>query len=111
MAKGVEERGSDYIQHSPVVTRSLALLRNGESRWFTSHQSADKRLSYCILPFNLKKINGKMLLWQRIKFKTDPATYTTLDYGIGSFRLPDALIHALHPKPYTVYAHWNQNPR
>lgn len=96
----------DYIRGSRVVTKSLALLREGESRRFTFHQSADARLSYAINPFNLKREGGKVLLWQRIEFKTDPSTYTTLDYGIGSFRLPDALIYAMHPQTYNVYCQW-----
>ena len=97
---------SDYIQTSPVVTRSVALLREGERRRFTFKQSEDFRLSYAVNPFNLKKLNGKVLLWQRIEFDAKPHTYTTLDYGIGSFRLPDALIYSMHPKIYTVYCEW-----
>lgn len=98
----------EYIKTSPVVRRSLALLREGKSQRFAFPQLTDARLGYAINPFNLRKQNGVVLLWQRIDFKTDPTTYTTLDYGLGRFRLPDALVHALHPQPYTVYAQWNE---
>ena len=97
---------SGYIQRSPVIRRSLALLREGESRRFTFIQSADKRLSYAVNPFNIRKKNGKVLLWQKIVFDAKPHTYTTLDYGMGSFRLPDALIYSMHPRTYTVYCQW-----
>ena len=99
----------DYIKKTLVVRRSLALLHDGESRRFTFRQSEDIHLSYVINPFNIKRIGSKILLWQRIDFKTDPTTYTTLDYGAGSFRLPDALIHTLHPQPYTLYAQWEDD--
>ena len=100
---------ADYIKTSRVVRQRLALLNEGESRQFAFSQSADPRLSYVVNPFNLKKKDGKVLLWQRIEFKTDPTTYTTLDYGAGRFRLPDALIHALHPRAYTLYAQWDDD--
>ena len=96
----------DYIQTSLVVTRSLASLREGESRRFTFRQADDFRLSYAVNPFHLSKKAGKVLMWQLIEFDAKPHTYTTLDYGIGSFRLPDALIYSMHPKTYTVYCQW-----
>jgi hypothetical protein len=98
---------SSRIRTSPVIIRSLASLRESESRRFTFRQSEDVSLSYAINPFHLKRKNGKVLLWQKIQFANDPTTYTVLDYGIGRFRLPDALIHALHPQPFTVYAQWS----
>ena len=97
----------DYIQQSPVITRSLALLREGESRRFTFRQADDFRLSFAVNPFNLRrKAGGDVLLWQKIEFDAKPHTYTILDYGIGSFRLPDALIYSMHPQTYTVYCQW-----
>lgn len=102
---------AEYIRRSPVIRRSLGALREGESRRFSFSQSADYRLSCAVNPFNLRKRKGTVLLWQRIDFATDPTTYTTLDYGAGSFRLPDALIHTLHPQPYTLYAHWDEAPK
>ncbi len=97
----------DYIMRSKVIRRSLAQLREGQSQRFTFSQGDDFRLSMAVNPFHLKRTNGKVLLWQRIQFENDLATYTTLDYGVGSFRLPDGLIHVLHPQPFTVYAQWN----
>jgi hypothetical protein len=97
----------DYIQRSSVITRSLALLREGESRRFTFRQADDFRLSFAVNPFNLRrKDGGYVLLWQKIEFDAKPYTYTTLDYGIGSFRLPDALIYSMRPRAYTVYCQW-----
>lgn len=97
---------SGYIQRSPVIRRSLALLREGESRRFTFNPAIDQRLSYFINPFHLRRKRGRALLWQRIEFDARPSTYTILDYGIGAFRLPDALIYSVHPQTFTVYCQW-----
>ena len=101
----------DYMKTSPVIRRSLARLEEGESQQFTFFQRDDYRLSVAVNPFHLRRKNGKVLLWQRIQFEDNLATYTTLDYGVGNFRLPDGLIHVLHPQPFTVYAQWNVSPR
>jgi hypothetical protein len=108
----IHGRGADlwlspeYIRTSPVILRCLMQLKEGESRQFGFHQSEDWRLSYALNPFSLRKQNGKVLLWQFIKFETRPSTLTTMNYGIGKFQLPDALIYSMHPKAYTVYATW-----
>ena len=97
----------DYIRTSPVILRSLAQLKEGESRQFEFRQADDWRLSYAVNPFSLKRSGGKVLMWQLMKFETRPGTLTTLNYGIGQFKLPDALIHSMHPQTYTVYCKWN----
>lgn len=105
-------RGTDlwlspnYIRMSPVVVRSLAQLKEGESRQFGFHQAEDWRLSYAVNPFSIKKNQGSVFLWQRMEFDTRPGALTTLDYTIGQFRLPDALIYSMHPQPFTVYCKW-----
>ena len=96
----------DYIRASPVILRSLAQLKEGESRQFRFRQAEDWRLSYAVNPFSLKKTSGNVLLWQLMKFETGAETFTTLNYGIGQFQLPDALIYSMHPETYTVYCKW-----
>lgn len=96
----------DYIRTSPVVVRCLAQLKEGQSRQFGFRQAEDWRLSYAVNPFSLNKQNGKVLLWQLMKFETRPGTLTTLNYGIGRFQLPDALIYSMNPQTYTVYSKW-----
>jgi hypothetical protein len=96
----------DYIRTSPVVLRSLAQLKEGESRQFVFRQAEDWRLSYAVNPFSLKRSGGTVLMWQLMKFETRPGTLTTLNYRIGKFQLPDALIYSMHPQTYTVYCKW-----
>ena len=97
---------SDYIRKSPVIQHSLAQLRDGQSRQFGFRQAEDWRLSYAVNPFSLKRSGGNALMWQLMKFETRPGTLTTLNYGIGKFQLPDALIYSMHPRTYTVYSEW-----
>jgi hypothetical protein len=97
---------SNYICTSPVIQRSLVQLKEGQSRQFGFRQVEDWRLSYAVNPFSLKKKNGKVLLWQVMKFETRPGTLTTLNYGMGKVQLPDALIYSMHPQIYTVYSSW-----
>ena len=97
----------NYIKTSPVIIKSLALLKEGESRRFTFRQAEDFRLSYAVNPFNLKKKDGKVLLWQLIKFEANSHTYSTLNYGVGAFQVPDALIYSVHPQTFTVYSTWS----
>ena len=95
-----------YIRTSPVILRSLTQLKEGESRQFGFRQADDWRLSYAVNPFSLKKSHGEALMWQLMKFETKPGTLTTLNYGVGKFCLPDALIYSMHPQTYTVYCKW-----
>lgn len=96
----------DYIRTSPVILRSLAQLKEGQSRQFGFRQTEDWRLSYAVNPFSIRKNHGHVLMWQRMKFETKPGTLTTLNYGIGKFRLPDALIYSMNPQTYMVYSEW-----
>lgn len=98
---------SSYLQTSPVILRSWHSLRVGEQRVFSlRHQAEDWRLSYALNPFSLRRSAHEILLWQQIEFSSNPRVRTTLNYDLGSVRLPDALIHALHPQPFMVYSKW-----
>jgi hypothetical protein len=98
---------SSYLQTSPVIRRSWQSLKLGESRQFSlRRQAEDWRLSYALNPFSLRRDAHEILLWQRMEFSSNPRVRTTLNYGLGSVKLPDALIHALHPQPFTVYSKW-----
>jgi hypothetical protein len=96
-----------YLQTSPVIQRSWQSLKVGESRQFALRRQAEEwRLSYALNPFSLRRDAHEILLWQRMEFSSNPGVRTTLNYGLGSVKLPDALIHALHPQPFTVYSKW-----
>ncbi|AIZ63734.1 hypothetical protein PK28_08565 [Hymenobacter sp. DG25B] len=98
---------STYLSQSPVILQSLNSLRDGESKRFAFQQNADWRLSYALNPFFLRRERNRAVLWQRIEFKDDLTTFTTLNYGLGNVRLADGLILALHPVPFTVRAAWS----
>ena len=97
---------NSYLQTSPIIQRSWRSLKPGQSRQFSLHQSDDWRLSYALNPFSLRRGEHEILLWQRMEFSTNGAVKTTLNYGLGKIELPDALIHAMHPTPFTVYSKW-----
>lgn len=97
---------SDYLQTSPVIQRSIHSLKSGQSRQFSLRQAEDWRLSYALNPFSLRRDKHEVLLWQRLEFSANPRVKTKLNYGWGQVELPDALIHALHPMPFTVYSKW-----
>jgi hypothetical protein len=96
----------DYLQTSPVIQRSIQSLKPGQSRQFSLRQAEDWRLSYALNPFSLRRGDHEVLLWQRLEFSTNHKVKTVLNYELGKIELPDALIHALHPMPFTVYAKW-----
>lgn len=97
---------SDYLQTSPVIQRSINSLKLGQSRQFSLRQAEDWRLSYALNPFSLRRGEHEVPLWQRMEFSRSGRVKTILNYGLGKIELPDALIHALHPMPFTVYAKW-----
>lgn len=97
---------SSYLRTSLVITKSLRTLKVGQSAEFGFHQCDDWRLSYALNPFSLRRGHHDVLLWQRLAFATNPSVKTVLNYGLGQVELPDGLIHALHPVPYTVYSRW-----
>ena len=101
---------SEYLQTSPVVQRGWQSLKPGQSRQFSLRQAEDWRLSYALNPFSLRRGEHEILLWQRIDFTKSKKVKTILNYGLGSVALPDALIHALHPTPFTVYCKWKTYP-
>jgi hypothetical protein len=98
---------NSYLQTSPVIQRSWRSLKPGQSRQFSlRRQAEDWRLSYALNPFSLRRGAHEVLLWQRLEFSTNGAVKTKLHYGLGEIELPDALIHVMHPKPFTVYSKW-----
>jgi hypothetical protein len=97
---------NSYLQTSPVIQRSWRSLKPGQSRQFSLRQAEDWRLSYALNPFSLRRGEHKILLWQRLEFSTNHKVKTVLNYGLGKIELPDALIHVLHPTPFTVYSEW-----
>ena len=97
---------ASYLKTSPVIQRSLNALKLGQSRVVSLRQAEDRRLSYALNPFSLRRGEHEVLLWQRIEFSTKGIVKTKLDYGLGVVELPDALIHALHPVPFMVCAEW-----
>ena len=96
----------DYIRTSPVILRSLIQLKEGQSRQSGFRQADDLRLSCVVNPFSISKSHGEVLMWQLMKFETQPGTLTTLNYGIGQFKLPAALIYSMYPETYMVYCKW-----
>ena len=97
---------NSYLKTSPVIQRSWHSLKLGQSKRFNLRQAEDWRLSYALNPFSLRRGEHEILLWQRIEFGTNARIRTTLNYGLGQIELPDALIHTLHPKTFTVYSKW-----
>jgi hypothetical protein len=98
---------NSYLQTSPVILKSWQSLKVGESKQFSlRRQSEDWRVSYALNPFSLRREAHEILLWQRMEFSANPRVRTTLNYGLGSVKLPDALIHVLHPQPFMVYSKW-----
>lgn len=97
---------SDYLQTSPVIQRSWRSLKVGQSRQVGFRQAEDWRVSYALNPFSLRRDAHEVLLWQRLEFSANPRVKTKLNYGWGQVELPDALIHALHPTPFTVFCRW-----
>ncbi len=96
----------DYLRASPVIVKSLKQMRAGESRnvWLEQHE--DWRLSYALNGFTLRKKKTKAQLSQHIIFSKDRSIYTDLNFFLFKVRVPDGLIHALDPTPFTVYAEW-----
>ncbi|MFT2010216.1 hypothetical protein ACMA1I_16195 [Pontibacter sp. 13R65] len=97
---------ADYIKESPVIIRNLASMRNGETRIVTLHQDEDRRLSYALNPFRLRKDQHKVQLWQEIKFLKPQSVFTILDFGLFKLKIPDGLIHILKPKRFMVRCEW-----
>lgn len=97
---------NSYLKTSPVIQRSWRSLKPGQSRQFSLRQAEDWRLSYALNPFSLRRGEHEILLWQRLEFSTNDVVKTKLNYGLGVIELPDALIHAMHPTPFTVYSKW-----
>lgn len=96
----------DYLQRSPVVQSELQQMRVGERRTVNLRQQEDWRLSYAVNGFTLRKQKNKALLSQHIVFSRDRRIFTDLDFYIFKVRVPDGLVHALAPTPFTVYAEW-----
>lgn len=97
---------SDYLQTCPVIQRSWRSLKVGQHRQVGFVQAENWRLSYALNPFSLRRGEHDVLLWQRLEFSSNHRVSTKLNYGLGEVELPDALIHSLHPVPFTVYAQW-----
>lgn len=104
--KGDLDLDSSYLRKSPVILRSIRSLKPEESGRYAFHQADDWRLSYALNPFSLRRDAREVHLWERIAFGTDARIKTKLRYGLGVIELPDALIHVLHPKTFTVRSRW-----
>lgn len=99
---------SDYIKTSPVVHKALRSMKAGESKEVRFKQHEDWRLSYALNPFILKKEQNRVRIYQRIVFRNEKGVYTNLNLFFFKVKLPDRLIYALNPKPYTVYSEWEE---
>lgn len=97
----------DYIRHSPVIAARLKSLRVGEGRRFTLRMNEERRIAYALNPFWMRREKNRAVIWQKIRFKDDRSTFTVLNYNLGSVRIPDALVHVLHPDDFIVYCSWS----
>jgi hypothetical protein len=96
----------DYLKESPVIARNLMQMHTGESRNIGLKQEEDWRLSYAVNGFTLRKKKEKAQLLQYIVFSKDKQIYTDLNFYLFEVRVPDGLVHALNPTPFTVYSEW-----
>ncbi|KAA9338433.1 hypothetical protein F0P96_06265 [Hymenobacter busanensis] len=104
---GTELRLSNsYIRTSPVLTAQLAGMTMGQEKRVTFKQAMDWRLSYALNPLNIRKERHRVVVSQFIVFAKDRTTHTNLNYGLGQIRIPDGLVHSLHPKPFLATCTW-----
>ena len=94
---------STYLKRSYIINKVGRTLKNGQTRRdYGFKQKYDWRLSYALNPFTISKKGKKYHIEQWIAFDKSGKVHTTLNLGIFSFKVEDAIAHAFDCTPFLV---------
>jgi len=96
------ELKSDYLPKSPVIVKSLKLMKIGETKVIRFSQKKDWRLSYALNPFRLKKLKNGFEIYQYIEIDKTGKVYTIVNLGGHKIKIYDNWVNLLDPTTYML---------